>query len=60
MCLIFVHVRISHGHNGTDLVLVSFQIGSSVACGSGVKLSKFYYYEEKTDSCQAEIGNITI
>ena len=33
-----------------------FQIGSSIACGSGVKLSKFYYYDDVTDSCQAEIA----
>ena len=27
-----------------------------MVCGSGVKLSKFYYYDPLTDSCQAEIG----
>ena len=37
-------------------ILPSFQIGSSIACGSGVKLSKFYYYNDVTDSCQAEIA----
>ena len=32
------------------------QIGSSIACGTGVNLSKFYYYEPESDTCLAEIG----
>ena len=33
-----------------------FQIGSHIACGAGVNLSKFYYYEPVSDTCLAEIG----
>ena len=32
------------------------RIGSSITCGSGVRLSKFYYYNSDNDSCEAEIG----
>ena len=35
---------------------MQFQIGSKITCGSGVKLSKFYYYDYVTDSCLAEIA----
>ena len=31
-------------------------MGSSIKCGQGVKLSKFYYYNASSRKCQAEIG----
>ena len=33
-----------------------FQVGSSIKCGQGVKLSKFYFYNASSRKCQAEIG----
>ena len=51
-------VRISKrlSKNRTEILSLYSKVGSSVKCGQGVKLSKFYFYNASSRKCQGEIG----